>query len=251
MKVNKAVIPCAGRGTRMAPFSNLIPKELLPLNCKPAIWYAISECISCGINQICIIISRDKKIIIKYLKSTFKDIKFVFIYQKKIGGLGQAVGLARKWVGDDAFILMNPDNFFGSYEPTKKLIKSYKGLTLLSLFRDNDEALSKYSVAEFADYQNMSGVKQIMKIIEKPTPKETKSRIFGYWRVIITPDIFDKIDSLTPGKNGEYQLTDAFAKLAEEKKLYGLLLDKNVKLIDIGNKIGYAEGNLFFSKNDI
>jgi UTP-glucose-1-phosphate uridylyltransferase len=75
---------------------------------------------------------------------------------------------------------MNPDSFYSSYEPTKKLLAEYKSHTLLSLFNGSDKDMSKYSVSEVKDNKNYTTAQVISKILEKPAIKATKSRVFSY-----------------------------------------------------------------------
>ena len=60
--IKQAIIPLAGLGTRLLPFTTVFPKELLPMNGKPGIEYIIEECIDAGIKEIIFIISNKKKI---------------------------------------------------------------------------------------------------------------------------------------------------------------------------------------------
>jgi UTP--glucose-1-phosphate uridylyltransferase len=73
----------------------------------------------------------------------------------------------------------------------------------------------------------------------------------GFWRATLTSEIFPLLEKIKPGKSGEYPITDAFLELAQQGKLFGYLSDENVKLFDIGDKIGYAEANLYFTINKI
>ena len=65
-KITKAVIPAAGLGTRMLPVSKTVPKELLPINNKPMIQYSVEEAVYSGIEEIIIVINREKEIIKDY-----------------------------------------------------------------------------------------------------------------------------------------------------------------------------------------
>ena len=69
MKINKAVIPAAGFGTRFLPFSKEVPKELIPIIDKPAIHYVVEEAIQAGISEIILVLSEEKKIVQDYFKS--------------------------------------------------------------------------------------------------------------------------------------------------------------------------------------
>ncbi|GHU50861.1 hypothetical protein FACS189459_5530 [Bacilli bacterium] len=96
-KIYKAILPCAGIGSRMAPITKIFPKEMLPLNCKPAIYFVIKECIDAGINDFLVIISLRKKILVDYLIDEFGDkVKLTFINQQIANGLAKAVELGKE-----------------------------------------------------------------------------------------------------------------------------------------------------------
>jgi dTDP-glucose pyrophosphorylase len=97
MNISKAVIPCAGKGTRLNPYSTMMPKELFPLNCYPALYFIIKECIYCKISNICLIVSSEKKVIIsQYVKKQFPRIKFQFFTQEVMNGTAKALLLIKK-----------------------------------------------------------------------------------------------------------------------------------------------------------
>ena len=80
--IKQAIIPLAGLGTRLLPLTSVFPKELLPINGKPALEYIIEECIDAGIKEIIFIISNKKIMIKKYF---YNDIFFSKIIKKKEG----------------------------------------------------------------------------------------------------------------------------------------------------------------------
>ena len=108
MIVKKAIIPAGGLGTRWLPITKSIPKELIPINLKPMIQYAVEEAVSSGIKEILIVIRKDKEIIIDYfkgkadkkiinrkelknLKKITENCKISFTYQKNPTGLMEAI----------------------------------------------------------------------------------------------------------------------------------------------------------------
>ena len=68
--IRKAIIPVAGRGTRMAPISNVIAKEMLPLGTKPTLQFIVEEAVLGGVEEILFVINPDKMIIPKYFSGT-------------------------------------------------------------------------------------------------------------------------------------------------------------------------------------
>jgi UTP--glucose-1-phosphate uridylyltransferase len=120
-KVVKAVIPAAGRGLRMRPFSLVLPKEMMPLGRQPVIQYAVEEAVSAGIEEICVVIRKGKEIIKDYLRHWdlqridgfhrvgFSSCKLTFAQQRRWDGLGGALRVAQSFVGQDPFLMIIPD----------------------------------------------------------------------------------------------------------------------------------------------
>ena len=79
-------------------------------------------------------------------------------------------------------------------------------------------------------------------MIEKPKPGQEFSNLSILGRVLLTPEIFDIIDALEPGAGGEYQLTDAMAKMARESGVYAL--DFDGQRYDLGSKLGFLMANV-------
>ena len=79
-------------------------------------------------------------------------------------------------------------------------------------------------------------------MIEKPKKGEEFSNLSILGRVLLTPEVFDIIDALTPGAGGEYQLTDAMAKMAREGGIYALEFEGD--RYDMGSKLGFLTANI-------
>ena len=132
MTVRKAVIPAAGLGTRFLPATKAQPKEMLPVVDKPAIQYVVEEAVRAGIDDILIITGRSKRSLEDHFdrnvelefeleqKGRLEALKEVraladladiyFVRQGEPLGLGHAVSVARKHVGDDPFVVMLGDD---------------------------------------------------------------------------------------------------------------------------------------------
>lgn len=232
----------------MQPITSYLPKEMLPLNAQPAIYYAIQEALYLGINDFCIVMSKWKKMLKVYLLKTFPELKFTFINQKEQKGLGHAILCGKKWAKNDSFLLIMPDNFFDDFAFMKRFINAYHSGCLLLTFKGADADMNKYAVLETKTPQLEYA--KIQRIYEKPKPSETRSRQMGYWRAIISPEIFAIINQLEPGKNNEIQLTDAFNQIAKNGNLYAFnstVKHQHLKFFDIGNKKDYAATNDFFT----
>ena len=131
--IKQAIIPLAGLGTRLLPLTSIFAKELLPINGKPGIEYILDECTDAGIKKIVFIISKKKQMIkdyfykdsfykkiikkkkdprvIKEYKKILKYKKMIkFVYQNKPLGTGDAVLKTKKFITDDYFLMLLPDD---------------------------------------------------------------------------------------------------------------------------------------------
>ncbi|MFA5054975.1 MAG: UTP--glucose-1-phosphate uridylyltransferase GalU [Dehalococcoidia bacterium] len=243
-KIRKAVIPAAGWGTRFLPATKAVPKELLPLYDKPIIQHTVEEAIASGIEEIIIITSPGKSSLEDHfaphrkLESALKkkgdtellekvqrtsrlaDIRFV--PQNNPRGLGHAVLMAAKEVGDEPFAVFLPDDLFGA-DPTviKQMSKVYKkyGGSVLALLKVAPEDISRYGIVKPEEVAKRTY--RILDTVEKPETEKAPSRLAIMGRYILTPEIFDALRATKPGKGGEIQLTDGLAILRKKQNLYG------------------------------
>src|SRR5262249_40516550 len=124
--LTKAVIPAAGLGSRMSRLTDDAPKEMLPVAGKPMIHYVVQEAADAGIVEICIVIRNGKEEIRRYFEDDNPEArnaeravgklrnrcKIVFAYQAEPKGVGDAILCAKKFVGDERFALLIPDQLF-------------------------------------------------------------------------------------------------------------------------------------------
>ncbi len=242
--VRKAVIPAAGLGTRFLPATKAQAKEMLPVVDKPAIQYVVEEAVAAGIDDILIITGRSKRSIEDHFDRQFEleyhldnagkhaeltevvdlaelaDIHFV--RQGSPLGLGHAVSVARKHVGDNPFVVLLGDEFM-SPESTllPDMIRTHEqyGRSVLALQEVEHEEIKRYGCAK--PERISDELVRILDIVEKPDPDEAPSNLAVMGRYVFTPEIFDKLEHVKPGVGGEIQLTDAIALLLEDQAVYG------------------------------
>lgn len=264
-KVTKAIIPAAGLGTRMLPISHAVPKEMLPIVDLPAIYYLVEEAVKSGITDILIITNRDKDAIedffdlsIEYgnaltIKGKHEQAKVLydianmanvyFLRQKETKGLGHAVGRARSFVGDEPFVVLYGDDVVFSKTPVcRQLCDAYEkyGKAVVGVKPVSMQEIYKYCSLKVEKIEG--DLYNCTDMIEKPKPGEEFSNLSILGRVLLTPDAFDVIDALEPGAGGEYQLTDAMAKMARESGV--LALEYEGERYDMGSKSGFLKANI-------
>jgi UTP--glucose-1-phosphate uridylyltransferase len=261
--VRKAVIPAAGLGIRFLPMTKAQPKEMLPVVDKPVIQYVVEEAVLSGIEDILIITGKGKRAIEDHFDvscelerklrqkndkmrvaeeeslSSMADIHY--IRQKNQKGLGDAILHARRHCDNEPFAVLLGDTITVSRTKTctsqmMDAFSKYKK-TIIAVEQVAKEKIQDYGIID-GEYIS-KGVLKIKDIVEKPSPAKAPSNLGAIGRYILTPDVFDHLDDIEPGHEGEIQLTDA---LRQMKGSIGLITD--CRRYDIGDKLGWMKSNL-------
>ena len=263
--VRKAVIPAAGLGTRFLPATKAQPKEMLPLVDKPAIQWVVEEAVRCGIRDILIITGRGKRSIEDHFDRTFelehylesggkdvllKEVKEIaemadihYVRQGEPKGLGHAVSVARQHVGDEPFVVMLGDDIMSDESVVlRDMLQAHQrfGRSVVALKAVPPKDISSYGCARADEVDGP--IVRIEEIVEKPAPEEAPSNLAVMGRYVFTPEIFEALDRVQPGKNGEIQLTDGIGLLLKEQEVYGYCFEHG--RYDIGNKLDYLKATV-------
>lgn len=244
--VRKAIIPAAGYGTRTLPITKVLPKEMLPICGRPAIDFLVEEAINSGIEQILIVVSRTKNMILDYYdrsveletylekkdkkhlleEITLPDVHFQYVRQSYARGLGEAILLGKHFVGNEPFAVMLPDEIILSkeIEPLKQLIEvfeEYKG-NVIGVKKMDPSQLKNYGVIQPIQLEGKKYT--IQDIVEKPQ-ESSPSDLAVIGRYIFDPAIFQYLENVKPGVANEIQLTDAIKAMAKDYTSYGMEID--------------------------
>jgi UTP--glucose-1-phosphate uridylyltransferase len=268
-RVRKAVVPAAGLGTRFLPTTLAVPKELLPLNRRPAIHHVVCEAAAAGIETMIFVLARGKESILHYflrhpaldpanlspeLQHQLEEVQvlreqmeFIAVYQEDPLGLGHAVLCAASAVGEEPFALMLPDdNFVPS--PLGPLVAAYerRGLGGMALKRVAAEEVSRYGIVDVS--QETDDGFLLKGAVEKPHLPDAPSQLAIMGRYVLPSEIFHHLRQTRPGAMGEIQLTDALHALARDTGLWGRLFEGTY--LDLGTWEGYLLANLRTALND-
>ena len=263
--VTKAVIPAAGLGTRFLPATKAQPKEMLPVVDKPAIQYVVEEAVAAGIDDILIITGRNKRSLEDHFDRNFElehqlqskgktgDLAEVvelaeladihFVRQGEPLGLGHAVSVARKHVGNEPFVVMLGDDIMDDHSTVlPDMIKQFgeTGSSIVALMEVPPESISAYGCAAVDDREG--SLCRITGIVEKPAVEDAPSNLAVMGRYLFTPEIFAELEHVEPGVGGEIQLTDAIAGLLGHDDVYGWTFCDGS--YDIGKKIDYLRATV-------
>lgn len=259
-KVRKAVFPAAGLGTRFLPATKSSPKEMLPLVDKPLIQYVIEEAVASGIESIVIVTGRgktaiedhfdvsfelerlleerDKPDLLKEMRAISEMARISYVRQKEALGLGHAVLQAKDSVGNEPFAVLLSDDIIDAPVPAlKQLIDVYEkyDAPVVAVFEVEGEAISRFGVVDGEEVE--PGVFKIRDMVEKPPAAEAPSNLAIIGRYILTPDIFEEIETTRPGAIGEIQITDAMRSLLKKRPFYAVRFQGT--RYDAGDKLGF------------
>ena len=270
MKIRKAIIPAAGYGTRFLPATKSMPKEMLPIIDKPTIQYIVEEAVKAGIEDILIITNSQKSSIenhfdrswelegfLKY-KGKEEELKLVkdissianiySVRQKEQRGLGHAILCAKAFVKDEPFaVLLGDDIVDNDSNPAiGQLIGFFNevGSSIVGVQEVKRSEVSKYGIIDPKGKLEKSSV-EIKGMVEKPKESDAPSNYAVLGRYILTPKIFDLLETQKEGVGGEIQLTDAIKRLIEFEKVYAY--EFSGKRYDVGNKIGFLVATIDFA----
>ena len=256
--IKKVVIPAAGLGTRFLPATKAQPKEMLPVVDKPVIQYVVEEAIASGIKDILIITGKGKRAIEDHfgrseMKNEFLDeinemmshANLLYTRQREPRGLGDAVYHAKSFVGEEAFALLLGDTITIP-DCTKEMIKKYEEFktSIIAVEEVPSEKISSYGIIKGREVEG--DIHLVEDLVEKPSLEEAPSNLGIIGRYVLTPAIFDAIESTPPGKGNEIQLTDALRLVRE--KIYAYVYKG--RRYDIGNKLDWLKSNIELSLAD-
>lgn len=255
-KVRKAVIPAAGHGTRFLPVTKALPKEMLALIDTPALQYVAQEAADSGIEEILVVINREKELIRRYfckeeatcaaereLNDLLERVRFDFVYQDEADGTAGAVLLAREFTADEPFAVMYGDDVIvndGGEPCLKQLIRAYgrTGKMVLGVQERPRQEAAKYAVIRKGRTEGR--LTEVLGIVEKPSPDDMPSTLSSLGRYVLTPDIYGAIER-APVFRGEKYLTHAI-DLLTDKGVYAY--DFEGVRYDIGDKFGFLQANV-------
>ena len=269
--VRKAVFPAAGLGTRFLPATKAQPKEMLVLVDKPVIQYGVEEAAQSGISNIVIVTGRGKNAIedhfdvnielesfleqrgkralLDEIRRITAPVNVAYVRQGEPLGLGHAVLVTRNIVGDEPFAVIIGDDVIDATPPAlRQMIDVYERVKgpVLAVERVAPEDISSYGVVAIDESENLGPrVHRVKDLVEKPKREDAPSDLAIIGRYILTPDIFDALETTARDKTGEIQLTNGLRHLLRQRPVYVYEID-GVRH-DTGNKLGFLRALVYFA----
>ncbi|QPW12200.1 UTP--glucose-1-phosphate uridylyltransferase GalU [Mammaliicoccus sciuri] len=270
-KIKKAIIPAAGLGTRFLPATKAMPKEMLPILDKPTIQYIVEEAAHAGIEDIIIVTGKHKRAIEdhfdiqKELETTLYEkgklelldrvqystelANIFYVRQKEQKGLGHAIYTAKQFIGNEPFAVLLGDDIVESDNPAiKQLMEQYEatGKSVIGVQTVPETETHRYGIIEPISQDER--LYEVNRFVEKPEQGTAPSNLAIMGRYVLSPRIFDYLETQTEGSGGEIQLTDAIERLNKDDKVYAY--DFEGQRYDVGEKIGFVKTTIEYALKD-
>lgn len=242
---------------------------MFPIVDKPSIQYIVEEAIASGIQQIIfvnsngkqaiedhfdthieletILRSRKTKSLLNELKKLSQMADIITVRQKKPLGLGHAILCAKEIVGNEPFAILLGDDLIDAKKPVlMQLTTIYQKerSPVIALMKIPDSQTHLYGIVKATCRPDNPMLYDISSCVEKPAPGRAPSNLAIIGRYIVTPDIFEYLESTPTGKGRELQLTDALQRMLEQKSILGYRYEG--KRLDVGDKFGFLCANIYF-----
>jgi UTP--glucose-1-phosphate uridylyltransferase len=265
MLITKAVVPAAGRGTRLMPATRSQPKEMLPVGRKPTIQHVVEELAASGLHEVLLISGQGKRAIEDHLDrdvardeekhQPWMDLRFFHARQSRPRGLADAIAIAEPFAGERPFVVALGDSIVVSrsrQSVLKRMIDvhaKHRPAATIAVEEVPWEAVSRYGIV--APRGKLDHVFPIKGFVEKPSPSKAPSNLAAAGRYVLEPVVFDAIRRIKPGIGGELWLTDALKLLLDEgHEIMCVRLRKGEHRLDIGNFLSYYQAFVELSLAD-
>ncbi len=274
MKIKKAVIPIAGKGTRFLPATKQIAKEIIPIINVPMIHHIVLEAVESGIEQIIFVTSSGKFAVEDYFdrnqeleaflekNGKTRELEMIrqigtmvgvtSVRQKEQLGLGHAVLMAEELVADDPFAVLLGDDIVVNPVPcTRQLMdisSRHGGASVIGVMDVPRVDTSKYGIVRGTPVVGDARTLRMEGMVEKPKPSEAPTTLATPGRYILSPEIFQILREIPRGAGNEYQLTDAINVLCGRRDVYAHCFEG--ERFDTGNVHGYLDATVDFALRD-
>ncbi len=229
----KGIILAGGSGSRLAPLTNVMSKQLLPVYDKPMICYPLATLMNLGIKDILIISTPiDTPNIEKFLGNGQNyGIKLSYAVQDKPNGIAEAFLVGEKFIGDDNVCLILGDNIFYGSEISGDLMEKNIanvgkeiGAYVFSYHVSDPE---RYGVIEFDASEEM-----VLSIEEKPKNPKSNWAVTGLY--FYDNSVVKITKTLQPSARGELEITDVNKAYLQQKRLGVIKLKRGFAWLDAG-----------------
>lgn len=204
----KAIIPLAGKGTRLRPHTLVTPKPLVHVGGRPVMSYILDELLDLGIDEMVFVVGYLQDVVREYLAEAYPQIRAQYVVQEVQDGTAGAIKLAEPWVDDDVLIVFVDTLFEADLSVARALDPQWSGVIWAK---------------EVEDYQRFGVIVTdsdgaMTRIIEKPSEPISRLANIGLYYIRDSALLFEGINHVLesePGPSGEFYLTDAFQYMVD------------------------------------
>ncbi|MFX1342439.1 MAG: sugar phosphate nucleotidyltransferase [Promethearchaeota archaeon] len=243
-----AVIPAAGEGRRILPYSEKVPKPMIQVFNRPILAHVIDRCKNAGISRIIIVVNPKSDAVKNYFQDGSElGVSIEYVGQPKPEGIGQAVGLTEAivdtpfavYLGDELYLDSDHYGFIHSFDKTGCAAS-------IGIMRVEDENLIRKNYSVEIDPETQI----IQHLIEKPT--ELTNNILGCGSYIFDDTVFEAVRRTPRSKKNEIEITDTLNTIRElGKEVYGYFLGGRYLNVTYPEDIVAAEKLLSRDKDKI
>ncbi len=272
MRIRKAIIPIAGKGTRFLPATKEIAKEIIPIINVPMIHYIVKEAVDAGIEQVIFVTASGKFAVEDYFdrnqeleaflerNNKMKELELIrkigsmvdvtSVRQKEQLGLGHAVLCAKSMIGDEPFAVLLGDDIVINDNPAIKQLMDLSlqnnGASVIGVMEVPNDQTSKYGIVkgDIVDERTL----RMTGMVEKPRPEDAPTNLATPGRYVLSPEIFEILEKIPRGAGNEYQLTDAISVLCQKRDVFAYKFEG--ERFDTGSLPGYLDATIDFALKD-
>ncbi len=235
----KGIVLAGGLGTRLAPLTSVISKQLLPIYDKPMIFYSLSVLMLAGIRDICIISDTQNRGLYEKLlgDGSRLGINICYKIQNKPSGIAEALIIGEDFIGNDSCLLILGDNIFYGQSFTNLLKESLKKNLGATVFTYPVNNPANFGILE-CDKNNKP-----IAILEKPKKSNSRLAVTGLY--VFENDCIRHAKKIKPSKRGELEITSVLNQYLKQDKLAAMFLGRGFAWLDTGTHDSLLEAGLF------
>jgi len=282
MKITKAILTAAGRGTRFLPVSKAFQKEMVPIMEKPQLQWVIEETIESGITDIAVVVREGVDTLKNYLnynRSLWKHLeknhkvhlldswvnlkkkaKITLLYQKNNDpyGNGTPFIIAKNFVKGKPFAALWGDDIMVHTDKDKptclkqmmNYFEMYNPSAVMSAFKVKPDEIEKYGSYEYFGKKEERVPFQAKQLIEKPKREKAPSFMANACRFVLSYEIIEELERKIHGKGNEIWLTDAVNRLIQKRRIVMAPPWQGSKWVPVGDPIQWLKANIVVAMNE-